>query len=148
MKRKPPTLREMLAAAVAQIAGIPRDHLKAMHVDQILSLIEVDHDPVPIAVAVPLGWTAAQYNHPSNLTIRLKADHRWKTAKKDQPAIAKSDRLSPEHEAFQRRMLAKSGQTSDSDVATTEAKPRAKMKSRGFQKAPEGHKHFQRRKAR
>lgn len=141
MKRKDPTLSEKLAALVIQHFDIDYEHAKKMSTAEILSLVQTDHE-VHAAVAIANGETPKQYNHPSRLTIRLYKDHRHKTAKYDIPAIAKSDRISPEHEAFQRRILAKSGQ--DSGVATTEAKPRAKMKSRGFQKAPEGHQWFKR----
>lgn len=144
MKRKDPTLSEKLAALVAQHFGIPHEHTQQMSTADILSLVETDHN-VPVAVAIANGETPKQYNHPSRLTIRLYKDHRTKTAKYDIPAIAKSDRISPEHEAFQRRMLAKSGQDSDSGVAPTETRPRAKLRSRGFQKAPEGHQWFKRR---
>lgn len=144
MKRKDPTLREITAAMIAQHFGIPHDHVEAMTTEQILSLVHVDHDPVPVAIAVSLGWGPKQYNHPSNLTIRLIADHREKTAKHDIPKIYKSDRISDEHAAFQRRVLSKSGQDSVDGVADQITKPRAKLRSRGFAKAPEGHRWFQR----
>lgn len=143
MKRKDPTLSEKLAALVLQHFDIDYEHAKKMSTAEILSLVQTDHE-VHVAIAIANGETPKQYNHPSRLTVRLYKDHRTKTAKYDIPAIAKSDRLSPEHEAFQRRMLAKSGQDSDPGVAPTETRPRAKLRSRGFQKAPEGHQWFKR----
>lgn len=113
MKRRPPNYRQLYAAAIAQLAGIPREHVVAMTVDQILSLAVGDHDPVPVAIAVDLGWTPEQYNHPSNLTIRLRADHRMKTATVDVPAIAKSRRISETEIAFRARLSAKAGKSND-----------------------------------
>lgn len=116
MKRKEPTLKEQLAAMILTIQIeedgklvplVTRDEAKQMTTDQILSLVVTDHDPVPIAVAVPLGWTPKEYNHPTNLTIRAIINHRIKTAKIDVPAIAKGNRISADHQDFRRRVLAK-----------------------------------------
>lgn len=133
MKRKPPTLRQIAAAAVAQIIGIPREHLKQMTVDQVLSLINADHDPVPVAVAIKLGWTPERYNHPSNITIRAILNHREKTATVDVPAIYKSARVEEEHAAFQKRMLAKT--SVDAAPEATERR-KARIPSRPFSKEP------------
>lgn len=107
MKRKPPNLRQLLAAAYAQLFDIPREHVKAMTTKQLLSLGVADHDPVPVAIAVGLGWTPKQYNHPSNLTIRLVPDHDTKTATRDVPQIAKTKRVSESEVAFRAKLAAK-----------------------------------------
>jgi len=130
MKRKQPTLREIAAAAVLQILDIPHEHAKAMTTDQILSLIQVDHWPVTVAVATANGWGPDQYNHPSNLHLKAILDHRHKTATKDVPEIYKSDRVSEQHEAFRRRMLAKGGGT----VVESAGRPKAKIPSKPFPK--------------
>lgn len=114
-----------------------------MSTDQILSLVQVDHDPVPVAIAVSLGWTPEEYNAPSNLTLRLIKDHREKTAKRDVPAIYKSDRIAEDHAAFQNRILAKSDQSHTQSVKKSVTDAVTKIKSRPFQKAPEGHQWFQ-----
>jgi hypothetical protein len=128
-KRKVPTLRQIAAAAVAQLFKIPREHAKLMTPDQMLSLVHVDHDPVPFALARDLGWSPEQYNHPSNLTLRLIRDHRTKTASKDIPDLAKTDRIRTEHAEFQRRILAKAG--ADTPVGATR-KLKRKITSRPF----------------
>ena len=130
-RRVPPNGRQILAAAIAQIFNIPREHLKLMTVDQIISLIQTDHDPVLVAVAQDLGWTPDQYNHPSNLTLRLIPDHGWKTATKDIPDLRKSDRIEDKHREFQSRILAK-GQEEPPPRKTS------RIPSRPFQKAPDG----------
>ena len=114
VKRKPPTLSEKLAAALMQLSTyaerdgrmvlvpiVDREAIKAIDdpakaADSVRAMFECDHDPIPVA----LGGT----NHPANLTHRIKAGHRHKTAKKDVPAIAKVKRLSEEQIAFRARL--------------------------------------------
>lgn len=144
MKRKDPNLSEKLAALVIHVFEIDREHAKQMTTAQLLSLVQFDHDPVQVEVAQAIGWTPAQYNHPTNLRARLILDHRHKTATEDIPIIRKTDRISEAHAAFQRRILAK-GSDSAHDVGTTGTKPRPTLRSRPFQKAPEGHKWFKKR---
>lgn len=107
-KRKKPTMAEKLGAALLELQRlrgdpIPREHAKLMHADQICSLFQFDHDA---------GFVChGAGNHPTEMTPLLRPEHREKTAKIDQPAIAKCDRIAPEHEAFRRRVLAvKTGQ--------------------------------------
>ena len=133
--RRDPNLRQKLAALIVAHFGIEREHAKAMHVEQILSLVQWDHDPVPASLAIELGWTPEQYNHPTNLTARMILDHREKTATKDIPELAKTDRVTEEHEAFRRRMLAKAGQDVEVDERAARS-PKALLKSRGFGKPP------------
>lgn len=103
--RRAANLREKLAAMIVAHFQIERDHAKAMSVEQILSLIEVDHDPVHFAIARDLGWTAEEVHHPSNLTVRLISGHREKT-RQDIRVVRKVDRVSRAHQEFRSRMLA------------------------------------------
>jgi hypothetical protein len=136
--RKQPTNLELLCAAILKLADIPHEVAKTMTRGQIRALMHGDHDPVPWSVARDLGWTPEQYNHPSNLTMRLVDGHKEKTARRDIPQIAKNKRVTKEQAAFQARLLAPGGQDAPAPVKT---KPKVKIKSRGFQKPPEGHKH-------
>jgi hypothetical protein len=138
--RKTPTLKEKLAAFVLTmkieedgklVPLVTREEAKQMTTDQILSLVQADHDPVPVAIAVPLGWTPEQYNHPTNLTMRAIIGHRIKTATKDVPQIAKSNRLSAQHQDFQRRMLRRTGQAEGE-----EEKPKRKALINGSRGTP------------
>lgn len=104
MKRKHPNMSEKLASALLEVQRlrgdpIPREHAKAMSAQMICSLYQFDHDA---------GYAChGTDNHPTKLTPLLRPEHREKTAKIDQPAIAKCARLTPEHEDFQKRVLAK-----------------------------------------
>lgn len=104
--RRDPNLTEKLAAALLIIAdlkgeGIPFDHAKGMHPEQICSLFQWDHANFYVN-----GGTT----HPTNLTPRWIAEHREKTAKNDVPQIRKGDRLSKAHKEFRAKLLAKTGQ--------------------------------------
>ena len=122
--RKPPTLKEKLAAFVLTmkveengqlVPLVTRDEAKNMTTEHLLSLLQWDHSPVPVATAVALGMTADEYNHPTNLTPMPIVAHRIKTAKTDVPTIAKGNRISAAHEDFQRRLLRKVGATEGAD---------------------------------
>lgn len=88
-----------------------------------------DFDHWPVAHA--LGGST----HPSNLTPRLRAEHREKTARKDIPAIAKVKRLSAAHEASRARMLAKDR----GETVRTGKRKAAFPKQRGFDKSKTKH---------
>jgi len=114
--RKTPTLKEKLAAFVLTmkvedngqlVPLVTRDEAKNMTTEQLLSLLNWDHDPIPVATAVALGMTAEEYNHPTNLTPLPILTHRTKTATRDVPTIAKGNRISAAHEDFRRRLMAK-----------------------------------------
>lgn len=94
--RKHISFKTKLAAALSALF-FTHDEAKALSEDQVLSLVVWDHDPVPHAH----GGEDAHYN----LTPRLIFDHRQKTAKIDVPQIAKTKRISKEHEAFRQRIL-------------------------------------------
>ena len=140
MKRTPPRDRQIAAALVARyVLKLSHEETKAMTVAEIMARVQTDHDPVPASIAQDLGWTPAQYNHPSNLTVRKVAEHKHKTDTKDIPQIAKSRRIAKKQEAFRANLLAvKTG--ADLPVAPT-PRPKAQIKSRGFQKPPAGSKH-------
>ncbi len=88
-RRKPPTLREKLAATLLMLSRvdergdlvpvIPREEALQMTTAQILARFEFDH-------GIYVAWHGG--NHPTNLTPRLKEKHREKT-KRDVKAIAK-----------------------------------------------------------
>jgi hypothetical protein len=106
-KRKPPTMAEKLASALLEVQRlrgdpIPREHAKLMHAEQICSLYQFDHDAGFACHGVD--------NHPTMLTPKLRPEHKEKTAKIDQPAIAKCDRREKAQEEFRAIVLAKSGQ--------------------------------------
>ena len=123
-------LMERLAAALAQLWGIPHEHQKLMTAEQVISLGQVDH-----GIHHAIGGKHVHHNY----TWRQILDHREKTAKVDIPQIYKTDRISESQAEFQRKMLAKTGQ--DGPEPEVKKKPKAKIQSRGFQKRPEGQKH-------
>lgn len=78
---------------------IPHEHAKLMSDDQIISLFQFDHDPIP---------HAPPFNGPDeawNLTPRPIMEHRTKTAKRDVPVIAKTKRIARAHSEFCARAL-------------------------------------------
>tara|TARA_R110000868_G_scaffold109725_2_gene297997 strand:+ start:4559 stop:4999 length:441 start_codon:yes stop_codon:yes gene_type:complete len=79
-------------------------------------------------------------DHPSNLRFLTPDEHKPKTAR-DVTEIAKSKRVGKDTAAFRRRVLAKAGQGSP-EAPEPPKKRKASMPSRGFQKAPEGHRWF------
>jgi hypothetical protein len=140
VKRKDPNATEKLAALVmtlkVEVNGelvplVTREEAKKMTADQVASLIHIDHDPIPFAIARDLGMTPEEYNHPTNLTPRPIIEHRIKTVTKDVPQIAKSNRLSAAHEEFQRRMLRRIGQAEGE-----EEKPKRKALINGSRGTP------------
>ena len=115
-KRRQPNSREKLAAVllaldywiakIFAISGVPEDllHLapylisyeeaKKLTADQIISRFEFDHYPVKVFDQEAISAAGMfDINQPANLTVRHKREHREKTAKVDQPAIAKTKRI-------------------------------------------------------
>ncbi len=100
-KRGHITLKTKLAAALAKLF-FTHDEAKELSEDQILSLVQWDHYPIP---------HAEPYNGPDvhwNLDPSLIVPHRVKTAKIDIPAMTKGRHVAAAEEAFRARMLAKS----------------------------------------
>lgn len=113
--------KEELAAALAQLAGIPHEHRKQMTAEQVRSLFHRDHKPILKDYGGPdLHW---------NLQWTLIRDHREVT-KTDVREIRKGDRISAEHEAFRARLLAKTGR------AEAPEKPKSRLGSRKLQSRP------------
>lgn len=87
---RPPNLTEKLASVLLMLTDglgkpvIDRDRAKGMSAEQIVRMFECDHE-----IHRAIGGT----NHPTNLTMRMKAEHREKTAKRDVPQIAKTKRI-------------------------------------------------------
>jgi hypothetical protein len=103
--RPPIRLRVKCAAALLALKGddghplIPWEHAQAMTAHQIISLFQFDHYPIRAEAGGPaLPW---------NLVPRLIRAHRRKTAKVDQPEVAKIRRIAKAEQEFRARMLAK-----------------------------------------
>ncbi len=94
--RKEPTLKDRLAAALREIAGIPMDHARLMSAEQIISLFQFHHIEYHATDGSDEHW---------NLDPLLIAPHRKRTAEIDIPQIAKTRRLSAKQEEFCKRML-------------------------------------------
>ena len=92
-------LETKLAATLLQLGHVEYDHAKAMTAAQICSLYAFDHYPIRAVDGGP--------DEPWNLVPRLIRAHRDKTAKIDQPAIAKDRAIARREEEFRRRLLAK-----------------------------------------
>lgn len=122
-------IEEELACCIAALLDIPYEHSKLLTAQDIRSLVEFDH-----GIHNAIGGSHQHWN----LTMRTILDHRKKTHKVDRPQIRKTDRITAEQKAFQARMLAKGGKK---EAPTLPAKPKAKIKSRSFQKRPEGMKY-------
>lgn len=96
--RKHISLKTKLAAAIGALF-FTYDERKELSEDQILSLIQWDHDPIP---------HTPPYNGPDtheNLTPRLIVPHRVKTATVDIPRIAKGRRVAKAEQEFINRLL-------------------------------------------
>lgn len=98
-------MRIKLAATLLQMRDelgqllIPYEHAKKMSPEQIISLFQFDHYPIPAAEGGP--------DRPWNLMPRLIAAHRDKTRREDVPRIAKNKRVKGKHEAHVERMRLK-----------------------------------------
>lgn len=134
--RTDPNLTDKLCAMILLWLEVPHEIACTLDRRRILSLVQWDHWPVPVAIAKDLNWEPAAYNHPSNLMPLIAEKHAIKTAKHDVPQIAKADRIREAHEEFRRRILAKSGTATDQpdhDRKLSRWGTR-KMQSRPFQK--------------
>ena len=95
---------DMLAACIRALFPQTFPHSRAidMTAKEVISEIDFDHDPVPHAEG------GSDEHH--NLTPRLRADHRRKTAEEDIPRIAKNKRIARKHALHKAKMAAKAGQ--------------------------------------
>jgi hypothetical protein len=115
-RRKHIPLKTKLAAALCQMLRpnadgrlepvIDHESSKAMTEDQVLSVFNWDHYPVP----KHRDGSDAHWN----LTPRPIIEHRRKSATIDTPGAAKDARLSTKQSAFRSRMLAKLGRAEES----------------------------------
>ena len=133
MNRTDPNLNQKLACAVLQLMDIPHEHAKLMTTEQILSLVHCDHYPVAVSVAVPIGWTPEQYNHPSNLRMVVVSVNLEKGRKVETPQAAKSKRIIEEHKFVVRKRL-----TLDDTAAVevSQNKPRRRWPYRPIKSGP------------
>lgn len=97
VSRKHISLKTKLASALLALGHISHEDAKIMSADQIVSLYQFDHHPILHSIE-PI-------DDPWNLTPRLIADHRKKSAE-DTRSFYKSGRLSVQHEETRRRILA------------------------------------------
>lgn len=138
MKRKKLTRDEFDAVAVLHVRRsngepvISREEAAGMTPAEIVATfkkrIEVEHI-VPFAIT--------RNNHPSNLQFMAPDEHAPKT-KVDVREIAKTKRVEKKQAEFRRKLIAKTGAEC---VEETSPKHKSKLRSRGFQKRPEGHKY-------
>jgi hypothetical protein len=101
------------------VPALSHEQAKKMTEADIEAMFEYDHN-----IHHAIGGSVQHWN----LTPILKAKHREKTAKQDIPQIAKTKRLEKATEEFRRKLLAKSGQITE----TSDTKQKRKMQSRGF----------------
>lgn len=117
---KAPNLKEKLASALLMLTNghgeplIDREEAKGMSAEQIVGLFEFDHG---------IHRAIKGTNHPTNLTPRIYAEHRKKTAKQDVPQIAKTKRLARANDEHVNAMLRKTG----SDAPRRERKRKASI---------------------
>jgi hypothetical protein len=89
-------LTAKLAAALRELFKIPYEHAESMSAEQIISLVQWQHIFPHALDGSDEHW---------NIEPLLIQQHREVTAKIDIPQIAKTKRISREHEEFQRRLL-------------------------------------------
>lgn len=122
--KKPPNLTEKLASALLMLTDghgrplIDREEAKGMTAAQIVGLFEFDHG---------IHRAIKGTNHPTNLTPRIYAEHRAKTAKIDVPQIAKTKRISRANNEHVNQLLRKIG-------VDVPPRPRSRLQSRPFPK--------------
>lgn len=130
-----------LAAALLQLVDadgnrlIPHSHAKLMTADQIISLFARDHYPIRVADGGPdEAW---------NITWKLRAEHKEKTAKVDQPQLAKQRHIRA-REAEHKATIEAKGKLQEVDLADVfgygpsaphwREPPKVKIPSRPFPK--------------
>jgi hypothetical protein len=130
VSRTAPSLETKLAATLLALGHIPYEDAKQMTARQITSLYHFDH--------YPIRHTDGGPSEPWNLVPRLIAAHREKTAKVDQPAIAKDRNIGTAAAIHAAKMASKVGDyTAAARILATAPKPpkvKRKMQSRGFDK--------------
>lgn len=120
------------AALAAQVLEIPYEHRELMSAEQVLSLLNFDHDPIPHAH----GGSDEHFN----LTGLSIMAHRQKTATIDVPQIAKTRRIATDDARHQAIMAAKTALAGTDTNAVIEALapiakkqwPKRKLEGRPF----------------
>jgi hypothetical protein len=142
MKRKVISHAVELAAALLQLRDdngeryVPHEHAKLMTAAQIISLFQRDHYPIRVA--------DGGANEPWNIEWRIRSEHKAKTAKIDQPELAKQRRIRErEKDRKQRREINKPARRRNPVYASVSSFRR--LASRPF---PKGRKFAARRKMR
>src|SRR5262245_20640700 len=92
-------LRIKLASALLALGDIPYEDAKQMSPEQIISLYQFDHHPIRDRDGGPF--------EPWNLRPMLISAHREKTARHDQPDMAKERKVGFAADAHEMRMAAK-----------------------------------------
>lgn len=124
--RKAIPLKVQLAAALLQLVDekgerlIPYTDSKTMTAAQIVSLFELDHYPFRVA--------DGGEDVPWNLTWRLRAEHKRKTATIDQPQLAKQRRIRA------REVMHKDAMSFDVDLSDYYKQFKPKIPTRPFPK--------------
>ena len=129
MTRRRISDRTLLASCLARLFEVPHAHQQAMHEDQMISLAERDHFPIPVA--------EGGSDHFSNVWARMIGEHREKTRKVDVPGIAKRKRLARAETEHAAHFVGKVRLTSEPAAAYDPTLPRRKrsIPTRGFAKA-------------
>ncbi len=136
MSKKEPSLSEKLAALHIEIEALRGrpiadwEVLRQMTPSQILQCFAWHHVTYDTWIE-----DARMQNHPSVLTPLYVPVHRERTAKIDVPTIAKSKRIRKTQAIHVAKMAEKRGGIADVDppFLLPRARPKQKIKSRGFQ---------------
>jgi hypothetical protein len=126
VKRTRITDRTLLAHCLSRLLEIPHSHQVLLHEDQMISLAERDHWPVPVAE----GGT----NHFSNVWARPIREHREKTSKIDVPGIAKRKRIRRKEAEHQAARAWVTERLADPPSPRKSQWAKRKLQSRRFQK--------------
>jgi hypothetical protein len=131
-RRRVPNKDERIAACLLMLKRgdgwlIPEPLRSTGSAKEIVASVQWDH-----ALLHAMGGDT----RPQNITPMLIDDHKEKS-KKDNGVAAKSKRLTAKEEAFRARLLAKGG-TACTPISEKSQRPKAKIRSQGFQ----GHRKF------
>jgi len=105
------------------------EEAKGLTDKQIIGRFDFDHGIHEAIDGPTMAW---------NITPRVRAEHRRKTAQIDIPQIAKTKRLERATAQHQGIMLAKSGQAAPDVPPPVTRLPSRKIRSAGFQKPKDG----------
>lgn len=129
--RRSPNLETKLASALLMLGDVPFEHAQMMTADQICSLYQFDHGRRHAEDGPLVFW---------NLTPRLIAAHRQKSAKIDAPEMARNRDIRTTHAIHQAAMASKAGDYAGAAEILANVpkpsrlKPKRKIPSRPFPK--------------